>query len=150
MANRSSQYQAVGKAYKNLGQSWASFMQKRTQIGSLAPQIAEVRKSIEQETQRQQERMQLLGAVMQFGAGIEENVTRQKLMERGATEMGIDLPRQSLFDKFRTAVSGPRTGGTYGEQGISGGALIGLGQTTQEFPWALPRMKEMISTYLGR
>jgi len=135
---------STAAAAGSLASSYASFYKARGDVGSSAPRIEALKERMERDREKRQERLKAIGAAISVTSQvIRPNLQRQRDLETGAKAAGIDMPKQSIGDKFMTAIMGPDTHAAYGQQGVSAGGLMNIGRMAEIFPQGVPKAVEM-------
>jgi len=133
--------------YQRLGGAYTAFAQKTRRTGDLGPRVAEIRKQMEEDRERHQSRIQLLGQAMKLAGSLEENRERLRLFRRGAQEMGIDVGEPSILEKI--GITGPDVEGMYGPYGVKGTGLLQVGRTAEVMPGAVPTAMDVARRYFS-
>ena len=115
----------TGSFFQNIGSAYNKFGQMQSQGYELGPKIELIKKRMEEDRKKREERMKIFNAaVSMFSTGM-QNWETQKGIDVGKTLSEGTVPSRSLWDKLGIAFSGP-TGdptGKYGAIGSSAGNL---------------------------
>jgi hypothetical protein len=156
---------STGSIYSQMMGSAVKMAESERGIGSYLPTVAKIETQIkrgredltedirrigmrlkERESLRK-ERLSLVGSLYKIGKTAEINLENQKYLESGARAMDIDMPKMTVWQKFKTALMGPEVEELYGNKNIPGKYLMSLGRIYETDPEQGGKYKEFLEDW---
>lgn len=135
----------TGSIFQGIGSSFNKFSQMKSETYDLAPKIALIKKNMEEDRKKREERARVFQMAVSIFSGGMQNLEAQKGIDIGKTLSEGVVPERNLLDKISTFFGGPSGDptGQFGAIGESAGNQSELERMLEIFAKPEPSRPEV-------
>ena len=97
----------TGSLFQNIGSSFSKFSQMKTETYDLGPKIAQIKKNMEEDRRRRDERSKVFNMAVSLFSGGMSNLESQTGIEIGKTLSEGTTPNRGFFENMNVFLGGP-------------------------------------------